>query len=121
MDAVAAACQMSDMAWGVSYRGAAAMLFGYVRSSILDSSVVLWALGTMVADEHPREVVVWSRRCLDMVWHHAGDGVDRGANLVWTQNVASKRWLEWLGASFGTPVLAGPFGSEFWPFTIERG
>lgn len=120
-DAARVSVRTSDYAMAVSYRGRAAMLFGFARPSAMAPTVTLWALGTPVADANPRWVVVLSRACLYRIWTAAGTGVECGSNLVWTGNAASRNWLGWLGASFGHPVMAGPFCEEFIPFTIERG
>jgi ribosomal protein S18 acetylase RimI-like enzyme len=90
-------------------------MLGLVPKNILEGEGSPWMLGTDKVYEHPRAVLVLSRKVV-AIW---SDSTPRLRNLVAAGNVRAIRYLRRLGFTIGKePVVIG--GTEFVTFTLER-
>jgi hypothetical protein len=119
VDALGVGVAASDVAFCALANREPVAIFGGRNGSALDPSMgMIWELGTEWIDRHPLTFARHSKAALRMFWD--GLDVERAGNMVWAENEASRRWLYWLGASFGREVVPGRLGGVFIPFTIER-
>lgn len=95
--------------------GEVAMVYGVVPASILTGSGVIWALGTDDVTRKAKSFLPESRRCLDdclSAYNHLYNWVD-------TNNMASRRWLKWLGFEIQEVAPYGPLQSPFHRFDMR--
>jgi len=119
LDALQVGVEASHVVFCALADGEPVAIFGGCNGSAMaPEHGMMWALGTTWIDEHPVTFARHSKRGLAMLW----DSLDavRVSNYVWVDNKASRDWLYWLGASFGTKVFASPHGGLFIEFTLER-
>lgn len=93
----------SDEVWTASVDGEPAMMFG-CRQGLLDDAAEVWALGTSLCTECPREMLVYGRqRVRDLLTRFP-----RMRNFCDARYKASHRWLRRLGFTVGSPTVFGP-------------
>lgn len=65
-------------------------------ASIFSSKAYIWMIHTRICEQHPLRFIRWSRKVLDEIRVHYPILV----GLCRCDNLASQRWLRWLGADF---------------------
>lgn len=107
----------SAVAWVALIDGRPEVIFGVADLNVLARVGAPWLLGTDAVTLHRtaflRGSVDWRRQLLARY--------DRLRNLVDDRNVASKRWLSWLGFTLSEPVPIGHEGVAFRLFELRRG
>ncbi len=120
LDALQVGVEASHAVFCALADGVPVAIFGGCNGSAMaPENGMIWELGTTWIDSHPLTFARHSRRGLAMLWDSLD--VDRVSNYVWVENDASRRWLYWLGASFGVKAVVSAHGGAFLPFTLERG
>lgn len=89
--------------------GKVACVWGLIPPTLLSSTAYLWLLTTDIIAEHKFLFIRHSQRYIEEALKEFPTII--GDCLI--DNRPAKRWLEWLGAEFGPPIL-GRF-----PFTIR--
>lgn len=118
-DGVAFSCWSSDVVLAARVGGRLFALFGGLRASLLSDTGTIWALGTAAIDASPRDFIAHSREGLRQVMD-AMPEIKGWENWVIADNLASRRWLTWLGAWWSREQVATPSGAVFLHFRIER-
>lgn len=102
--------QASTTIWAGKVKGEIVCIWGVKAPTILSEHAYLWLLTTDDLEEYKFLFVRHSQRAIEklleeypMIHGHYKSG-----------DPSSRRWLEWLGASFGEPV------DGIYPFTIRR-
>lgn len=106
--------EMSVKAWTIMEGNTPIGMFGVSSVSTLGNEGIPWLLGTDRMLKVRRQFIRESQRYLDEI-HRL---YPKLVNFVHINNVASLRWLSWLGFDFDGPVEAGPERAEF--FRFER-
>ncbi len=105
----------STYAWAAVIEGEVVCMFGVAARSVLTGEGSPWMLGTDGIVRHASKFLRDCRECLDAM-HSVYPLL---TNYVDDRNVASKRWLGWLGFKLDEPE---PYGAEKRPFRrFERG
>lgn len=90
-------------------------LWGVSPMTVLGSSYAPWALFTVLAADHRRQIARESRRWVGLM--KAQFPLMR--NIVDGRNAAAVRWLSWLGFEIGEPQPIGPARVPFHRFEME--
>ncbi|RMH12121.1 MAG: hypothetical protein D6698_15620 [Gammaproteobacteria bacterium] len=109
--------QMSEKAYTVFIDEDPALIFGVVRSSLLEYRGVVWMLGTDALAE-----LGMSKRVRYEMFRQLSalvEGYRYVENYVHDRNEVSKRWLEWMGFDLHEPVPYGPQGEPFRHFELR--
>jgi len=86
-------------------------LFGSVESHGFSN---IWMVGTNCVSKIRRELLTHGKKfAMKLIGNFP-----YGANYVWTGNHQSMRWLKFIGAEFGEPVIID--SKEFLPFKIYK-
>ena len=102
--------RMSEEVWVGLWDDEVACVWGLVPPSITSNRAHLWLLTTDIVAEHK---FIFIRKS-QLVIEDALKRYDALVGQVALGNFAAKRWLTWLGATFGPPEMG------FWPFIIRR-
>ena len=87
-------------------------MFGVSSPSILANIGTPWLLGTDEMLNIRHQFIRESMQYLD----HMFALYPRLVNFIHIDNVASLRWLTWMGFDFDGPIKAGPEAAEFFKF-----
>ena len=101
---------MSQYVWAGKVNGEIACAFGVIPPSLLSDQAYLWSLATDVVDEHQFVFIRHSQRMIEMIHEEFALIVGH----VDPQNSRARKWLKWLGATFGEIEPRGM------PFQIRR-
>ena len=97
----------SSVIWLAKADGVEACAIGVIAPTIFASEAYLWMIHTRLCEQHPLRFIRWSRKVLDEI-HSL---YPRLIGLCDVNNVAGRKWLEWLGADFSLgishPTLSG--------------
>lgn len=104
--------EMSVQAWTIIEDGAPIGMFGVSSVAVLGNMGIPWLLGTDAMLTIKKQFVRESMKYLNEL-HKL---YPRLVNFVHAENVASLRWLMWLGFDFEGPIKAGPDDAEFFKF-----
>jgi hypothetical protein len=77
--------------------------------------LLAWALFTVLAADHRRQIARESRRWVGLMRQQ----FPLMANIVDGRNAAAVRWLAWLGFEIGEPQRSGPARVPFHRFEME--
>lgn len=102
----------SIKAWTIMEGDTPIGMFGVSSGSILSNIGIPWLLGTdamlKIRRQFVRESIQYLNEMLVLY--------PRLVNFIHIDNVASLRWLRWMGFDFDGPVKAGPEDAEFFKF-----
>lgn len=106
----------SAQCWTLLFDDEPAAMFGVGDLNILARKGSPWLLGTDAIDRNRapfvRRSVFWRDQLLERY--------DILTNVIHAENVASIRWLRWLGFAIGEPFRAGPENEMFRVFEMRR-
>lgn len=105
---------MSVKAWTIIEDGTPIGMFGVSSASILGNVGIPWLLGTDAMLKIRRQFIRESMSYIDKMLAL----YPVLTNFVHVGNIASLRWLMWMGFDFDGPINAGPEDAEF--FRFER-
>ena len=109
MDVLRTCYTYSEERWVGLADGQIACLWGLIPPSILSDRAYLWLYHNELVNEHKFAFVRHSQRQVQIMLEHYPTII--GDCLI--GNRLGRRWLEWLGASFGDPK------EKFIPFKIK--
>lgn len=100
-DIVPAAVDISNACWAMRLRdGPLLCIFGAARNPAAHDEASIWELGTDEIERHPRLFIEGCRTGLFMIETFLPD-VDVFFNYIPSDYARYRRWLEYLGATFG--------------------
>lgn len=105
----------SVLAFSSTIDGEIACIFGVGGASLIGGTAVVWCLSADIPRKHRRVFAkgsVWWRDYFLARFPVMMNAID-------DRNIATKRWLKWLGASFAEPAPAGPDGRMFTLFELR--
>ena len=109
-EAMAFCSKISSETWEGRVDGKVACVWGLILPTLLSEQVYLWLYSNELVDQHQFIFVRNSQRLVEEILKRYELIV--GHCLI--ENDRGRRWLKWLGASFGEPD-----GKKL-PFTIRR-
>lgn len=90
----------SSVSWTALVDGRPEVMFGVADINILAGIGAVWLLGTDAVEIHfrvfLRQSIEWRRKLFERY--------STLKNFVTDDNEVSKRWLKWMGATFGEPI-----------------
>lgn len=98
--------------WTIMRDGTPIGMFGVSSPSILGNIGMPWLLGTDEMLNIRRQFIRESMHYLDEMFTL----YPRLVNFIHVDNVASLRWLRWMGFDFDGPIKAGAENAEFFRF-----
>lgn len=114
--ALLSSLKSSVVCLAVLYHECPVAMFGIAPSSILGNTASVWLLGTDGIQDMRIQFLKLSKRFINMFL----DAYPVLENTVDVRNLASIRWLKWVGAEFYEPKPFGVDQVPFQHFTIRR-
>lgn len=107
--------RVSRHVWAGLVNGKTICVFGVSGKTTLSDVGMPWMIGTPLVEKYQRTFLRRCRRCVGVMLSE----YTALENYVDVRNVASVKWLRWLGFEMDEPMPYGPFGLPFMRFEMR--